>query len=359
MNIDQLQTLLNRLKEAGVPGNTPVVVAHGDEDEDTVSLTELDEHCILENVQYQISSEKMAAIRRNGSPLVLSSADCPAYQNTTAFKVTNSANVVHHEINFKARDGVDVTDQYVLGDIIDMSDTVRVSTEVWNRTKRSADRWDAMMSAPAIRILGCAGLREHSTGLSDDYAHFGMEIWTHHSGSYDNVTNGGIIERFADKMIDNNSRIDTMKVTLPDNIEWGRVPTRADFIGEQTHMGLRDKSLVTLLNEEGYITVETAKAAAIKQGITRDVELQVSYSNDTIKLIIEDCEETDDRFIVTGKFVCDGKEVEFTNEAFDAYNRFGRRDDRDPDIARLTEEAKVAGLYGVVRVVPVYASVGE
>lgn len=358
MNIDQLQVLLNRLKEVGVPGTTPVVVANGDEDENEVSLTELDDQCVLENVQYVISSEKMAVIRRNGSVLVLSSAGCPAYQNTDAFKETNGANVVYHEINLQARDGVDVTDQFILGEVIDMSDIVRVSSELWKQTKQSADRWDAMLSAPAIRILGSSGLRDTDDSNKDDYGHFGMEIWTHHSGSYDNLKNGRIITNFADKMIANNSRIETMKVTLPNNVEWGRVPTRAEFVGEQTCMGMRDKALVTLLNEEGFITEVTAKAAAVKQGITRDVALNVNYSNDTIKLIIEDCEETDDRFIVSGKFVCDGKEIEFSNEAFDAYNRYGARDDREPDVARLTEAAKVAGLYGVVRVVPIYSSVG-
>lgn len=357
MNIDQLQTLLNRLKEAGVPGTTPVVVAHGDEDENEVSLTELDDQCVLENVQYQISSEKMAVIRRNGKVLVLSSSDCPAYQNTDAYKETNGANVVYHEVNLQARDGADVTELYVLGDVIDMSDIVRVPAETWTRTKLSADRWDAMLSAPGIRILGSAGLRENSNGVDEDYGHFGMEIWTHHSGSYDNLKNGATIERFADKMIANNARIDSMVVTLPGNLEWGRVPTRAEFVGEQTCMGLRDKALFTLLNEEGFITEETAKAAAVKQGITRDVQLNVSYSNDTIKLIVEDCEETDDRFIVSGKFVCDGKEVEFTNEAFNAYHQYGSRDNREPDVAGLTEAAKVAGLYGVVRVVPIYSPV--
>ena len=342
MNIDQLQTLLYSLKAAGVPGTTPVVVAHGDEDDNAVTLTELDDQCILENVQYEIASEKMAVIRRNGSPLVLSSAACPAYQNTTAFQETQGTDVVYHSVN-----------------VTDVGPTVTVPASDWSDVKLSADRWNAMLSAPGIRILGCAGLRGSDDDLNKDYGHFGMEIWTHHSGSYDNIKNGDIVTNFADKMIRNNSRIDDMKVTLPDNLEWGRVPTRAEFSGEQTCMGLRDKALVTLLDEHGYITEESAKAAAVKQGITRDVKLNVSYSNDTIKLIIEDCEETDDRFIVTGKFVCDGREVEFTNEAFDAYNRFGRRDDRDPDLERLTEAAKVAGLYGVVRVVPVYANVGE
>lgn len=340
MNIDQLQTLLYKLKQNGVSGTTPVVIAHGDEDDDAVTLTELDDHCILNNVDYQISSEKMAAIRCKGSPLVLSGADCPSYQNTTAFALNQQADVTYHEINPHAE-----------------PDVVAVTTETWDRTKLSADRWDAMLTAPGIRILGCAGLRDAED--TADYGHFGMEIWTHHSGSYDNLKNGGIITNFADKMIRNNARIDDMKVTLPDNLEWGRVPTRAEFSGDQTCMGLRDKSLVTLLNEEGFITEESAKAAAVKQGISRDVALSVSYSNDTITLIIEDCEEDDDRFIVTGKFVCDGREVEFTNEAFDAYNRFGRREDRDPDVERLTEAAKVAGLYGVVRVVPVYANVSE
>jgi len=359
MNIDQLLTLLNGLKAAGVPGTTPVVVAHGDEDENAVTLTELDDQCILENVQYEIASEKMAVIRRNGSPLVLSGAACPAYQNTTAFRATQGANVVHHSVDVRTREGADVTDLCGVGEAIAMGPSVTLPKSVWVDTKLSADRWNAMLSAPGIRILGCAGLRDTDGALSDDYGHFGMEIWTHHSGSYDNVKNGGIVTNFADKMIRNNARIEGMKVTLPDNLEWARVPFRAEFVGEQTHMGLRDKALASLLDEHGYITEETAKAAAVRQGVTRDVKLVVDYRTDTIKLIVEDAEETDDRFIVTGKFVCDGKEVEFTNEAFDAYNRFGCRDDRDPDIARLTEEAKVAGLYGVVRVVPVYASVND
>lgn len=350
MNIDQLQTLLYKLKQSGVPGTMPVVIALGTEggagDSEEVYLCELESQCVLENVPFLPPLWPDLGLKPDeeltGTVLVLASERGPAYENTHVYYASE-------EMHCKHDGAINVDD----------IKTVTVTEDEWKDVKLSADRWNAMLSSPGIRILGCAGLRDTDGALSDDYGHFGMEIWTHHSGSYDNVKNGGIITNFADKMIRNNARIEGMKVTLPDNLEWARVPFRADFVGEQTHMGLRDKALSSLLDEHGYITEETAKAAAVRQGITRDVKLVVDYRNDTIKLIVEDAEENDDRFVVTGKFVCDGKEVEFTNEAFDAYNRFGRRDDRDPDIARLTEEARVAGLYGVVRVVPVYSTIGD
>lgn len=346
MNIDQLQTLLYKMKQAGVSGDTPVVIALGTEggagDDENVYLCELESQCVLENVPYLTPCWSELSEELTGTVFVLASGHGPAYENTRVY-------YGFEEMHCKHADHVETDD----------IKTITVPEAEWDEVKLSADRWNAMLSAPGIRILGSAGLRDNDGALSNDYGHFGMEIWTHHSGSYDNVKNGGIITNFADKMIRNNARIEGMKVTLPDNLEWARVPFRAYFVGEQTQMGLRDKALPSLLDEHGYITEETAKAAAVRQGITRDVKLVVDYRSDTIKLIVEGVEENDDRFIVTGKFVCDGKEVEFTNEAFAAYNRFGRHDDRDPDIARLTEEARVAGLYGVVRVVPVYSTIGD
>lgn len=338
MNIADLENMLASLKAQGLPATTPVVLCRDDGDENTERLEELSGFSVLDNAVYSIESEKMANIRLRGSVLVLTTPCAPEYMNSE---------------EAGALGVVDSSDLYE----ITKTDITSVATELWERVHLDASRWTALLSAAGIRILGSSGLVDRPNVASTDYAHFGMEIWTHHTGSYDNVRNAEIITRFADKMAANLARVADMRVTLPDNLEPMRVPFRAEFVGEQTCMGLRDKALASLLDETGNITERTAKLAAVRQGICRDVKLIVDYRSDTIKLIVEDIEETDDRFVITGKFVCDGKDVEFTNEAFDAYNHFGPRDNREPNIAGLTEAARVAGLYGVVRVVPVYAKV--
>lgn len=84
MDINTLQVMLDLLKERGLPGTTPVVIAIGDEDEDTVELVEVEETRVLDNVMYQIDSEKMAAIHRQATVAVLSTSMSPNYENTSA-----------------------------------------------------------------------------------------------------------------------------------------------------------------------------------------------------------------------------------------------------------------------------------
>lgn len=63
-----------------------------------------------------------------------------------------------------------------------------------------AARWRAMLSSPAIRILGYAGLQDDKP-IDGHYCHFGMEIWSHYEPYYDNKKAGELITRYADNMI--------------------------------------------------------------------------------------------------------------------------------------------------------------
>lgn len=63
-----------------------------------------------------------------------------------------------------------------------------------------ATRWRAMLSSPAIRILGYAGLQDDKP-IDGHYCHFGMEIWSHYEPYYDNKKAGELITRYADNMI--------------------------------------------------------------------------------------------------------------------------------------------------------------
>lgn len=63
-----------------------------------------------------------------------------------------------------------------------------------------ATRWRALLSSPAICILGHAGLRDDNP-IDGHYCHFGMEIWSHYEPYYDNKKAGELITRYADNMI--------------------------------------------------------------------------------------------------------------------------------------------------------------
>ncbi|EOI6866728.1 hypothetical protein ACMVR0_002816 [Yersinia enterocolitica] len=63
-----------------------------------------------------------------------------------------------------------------------------------------ATRWRALLSSPAIRILGHAGLQDDKP-IDGHYCHFGMEIWSHYEPYYDNKKAGELITRYADNMI--------------------------------------------------------------------------------------------------------------------------------------------------------------
>ncbi|WP_074000474.1 hypothetical protein, partial [Yersinia intermedia] len=63
-----------------------------------------------------------------------------------------------------------------------------------------ATRWRALLSSPAIRILGHAGLQDDKP-IDGHYCHFGMEIWSHYEPYYDNKKAGEVITRYADNMI--------------------------------------------------------------------------------------------------------------------------------------------------------------
>ncbi|MFM0976266.1 hypothetical protein WFJ72_13025 [Yersinia enterocolitica] len=84
--------------------------------------------------------------------------------------------------------------------IITLIDRIEKAEAELSAVQLDATRWRAMLSSPAIRILGYAGLQDDKP-IDGHYCHFGMEIWSHHEPYYDNKRAGILITRYADNMI--------------------------------------------------------------------------------------------------------------------------------------------------------------
>ena len=85
----------------------------------------------------------------------------------------------------------------------DIYGPVDLSPEGLLKTILSAQRWEAMLAANRIRILGTANISIDDEVSPPDYAHFGAEFWTihDHKEKPDVVERArSILTRFADKM---------------------------------------------------------------------------------------------------------------------------------------------------------------
>ncbi|MDR5020523.1 hypothetical protein RF657_19355 [Yersinia rochesterensis] len=84
--------------------------------------------------------------------------------------------------------------------IITLIERIEKAEAVLSAVQLDATRWRAMLSSPAIRIFGYAGLQDDKP-IDGHYCHFSMEIWSHHEPYYDNKRAGILITRYADNMI--------------------------------------------------------------------------------------------------------------------------------------------------------------
>ena len=82
----------------------------------------------------------------------------------------------------------------------DMKYRAEAAEAALSAVQLDATRWRALLSSPAIRILGHAGLQDDKP-IDGHYCHFGMEIWSHYEPYYDNKKAGEVITRYADNMI--------------------------------------------------------------------------------------------------------------------------------------------------------------
>ncbi len=85
-------------------------------------------------------------------------------------------------------------------DVKDLRERAETAEAALSAAQLDATRWRALLSSPAIRILGHAGLQDDKP-IDGHYCHFGMEIWSHHEPYYDNKKAGELITRYADNMI--------------------------------------------------------------------------------------------------------------------------------------------------------------
>ena len=85
-------------------------------------------------------------------------------------------------------------------DVKDLRERAETAEAALSAIQLDATRWRALLSSPAIRILGHAGLQDDKP-IDGHYCHFGMEIWSHYEPYYDNKKAGELITRYADNMI--------------------------------------------------------------------------------------------------------------------------------------------------------------
>lgn len=89
---------------------------------------------------------------------------------------------------------------YLTTGIVMLKERAEKAEAALSAVQLDATRWRALLSSPAIRILGHAGLQDDKP-IDGHYCHFGMEIWSHHEPYYDNKKAGELITRYADNMI--------------------------------------------------------------------------------------------------------------------------------------------------------------
>lgn len=85
-------------------------------------------------------------------------------------------------------------------DVKELRERAKKAEAALSAAQLDATRWRALLSSPAIRILGHAGLQDDKP-IDGHYCHFGMEIWSHYEPYYDNKKADELITRYADNMI--------------------------------------------------------------------------------------------------------------------------------------------------------------
>lgn len=144
------------------------------------------------------------------------------------------------------------------------------------RNNLSAQRWDAFVSSPAIRILGSAKIKEDIA--KSGYAHFGMEIWSVHSGrlsgSDESIYGRTILNKYADIMIRNNARAETATLTVeyPEGYQKGE-PVKGVLKGEELFIEIPELELDAILSSDDDDRQLLFKSSVKSRGINSDVTL--------------------------------------------------------------------------------------
>lgn len=142
------------------------------------------------------------------------------------------------------------------------------------RKSTSAQRWDALLSSPAIRILGQSNVTKNPS--ESGYAHFGMEIWSIHSGRYygseESAYGRDVLTAYADIMIKNNARASEMKITLP--ADRSGVVKYGEIHGDNIMMSLDTLELDAILQSKTDGEALVLFTSSVKsRGVNTDVRL--------------------------------------------------------------------------------------
>lgn len=146
------------------------------------------------------------------------------------------------------------------------------------RKDLSAQRWDALLSSPAIRILGSAGVTKDQR--DSGYAHFGMEIWSLHpsrtSDGEPSEYGRGILTQYADIVIKNNARAESISVKIIDN--YVAPGYRKGVVhGPELQFELPELELDAILHETSpEQQLVMLRASLLSRGVNTDVELVIS-----------------------------------------------------------------------------------
>jgi hypothetical protein len=325
MNIEQLQNHLAKLIDAGVDPKTPIVIPIPRGEDEDVDFYELEEANVAWDVNHMVDNRpKCACVYKTATAVVLECNGNGTWPNSSS------------------AESYTTTTHYALMDEVASLPDFDVML--------AARRWRALVGSTAIRILGNSGCRNGDEGA---YAHFGMEVWTHHSPGYDLAYGKQVLENYADKM--HNVLVAQQTLTVDVKGKWeGDDPTGAVIVGENTHMTVMPRALdglATRVSQDGL--ANASRALVIAHGVSENVT--ITYEWKRLPVVVNIAPADDDRLVVDW-VVCAG-DVELSLLALDysIYALLDRgRGDADPTTVLKAFAAKHR-LQGDVNVRPVYA----
>lgn len=327
MNIEQLQNHLAKLVDAGVDPKTPVVIPipHGDSDDENTAFYELEEANVAWDVNHQIDNRpKCACVHQTTTALVLECNGNGTWPNSSSAE--SYGTTTHYSL---------------MSDVEAMPDY---------DVMQAARRWRALVGSTAIRILGNSGCRDGDDGA---YAHFGMEVWTHHSPGYDLAYGKQVLENYADKM--HNILVAQQTLTVDVKGKWeGDDPTGAVIVGENTHMTVMPRALVGLAERVAQVGLKDAtRTLALAHGVSEDVT--VTYEWKRLPVVVNIVDADEERLVVDWIVTAGDVELSLLAHDYSIYALLDRgRGEGDPTSALKAFAAKHR-LQGDVNVCPVYA----
>lgn len=324
MTLGELIDRLGALHAAGVPLDTPIVVPsldeNADDDEDMLNYEVLSAD-VYGQINYCVdNSPKMSVCWRTDTAVVLSTLGNDCWQNSVHYRDHKSHEMV--EANTAA--------EYLSG----------------TSTIQKAKLWDGLLASPAIRILGTSGCQHDGK----PYAHFGMEIWTHHSPCYNNEYGQQCITAYAAKMVQNLEDQAKIKFTVTNPEIEGEI-TGATFEGDNLCMSILPEYLFDFRDRVESLGMETAvRELAVSHGISVDATVTLKVDRKPLKVTIV---RTDRDDIVDWVVKSDDAEISLLVHNYNIYACLERKlfDEMQGPCEEL---AKLRNLSGNVTIEPIF-----